>query len=202
MKAVGLTRYLPIDDPRALEDFDLPKPVPEGRDILVAVRAVAVNPVDTKQRAPRDAVEETPRVLGYDASGIVEAVGPDATLFKPGDEVFYAGDVTRPGTNQEFHLVDERIVGPKPKSLSFAEAAALPLTAITAYESFFDRLGLDRDGGHRGRSILIIGRRRGRRVHRDPACQTRGSRGDHHGLTARNRGLGARAWSRPRRQSP
>uniref|UniRef100_UPI003BA9C39E zinc-binding alcohol dehydrogenase family protein n=1 Tax=Stappia sp. TaxID=1870903 RepID=UPI003BA9C39E len=157
MKAVGLTRYLPIDDPRSLEDFDLPKPAPEGHDILVAVQAVAVNPVDTKQRAPKDAVEDTPRVLGYDASGIVEAVGPDVTLFKPGDEVFYAGDVTRPGTNQEFHLVDERIVGPKPKSLSFAEAAALPLTAITAYESFFDRLGLDRDGADRGRSILIVG---------------------------------------------
>ncbi|WP_417768431.1 zinc-binding alcohol dehydrogenase family protein [Stappia sp.] len=157
MKAVGFTRYLPIDNPQSLIDLDLPKPVPEGRDILVAVKAVAVNPVDTKVRAPKDTVEEAPRVIGYDASGVVEAVGPEVTLFGPGDEVYYAGDITRPGTNQEFHLVDERIVGHKPASLSFAEAAALPLTTITAYESLFHRLGIDRDGADAGRSILIIG---------------------------------------------
>jgi NADPH2:quinone reductase len=157
MKAVGFTRYLPIDDPQSLIDLDLTKPVPEGRDILVAVRAVAVNPVDTKVRAPKNDVETAPRVIGYDASGVVEAIGPDVTLFRPGDEVYYAGDITRPGTNQEFHLVDECIVGRKPASLSFAEAAALPLTTITAYESLFHRLGLDRDGADAGRSILIIG---------------------------------------------
>ena len=157
MKAVGFTRYLPIDDPQSLVDLDLPKPAPQGRDILVAVRAVAVNPVDTKVRAPKDTVEEAPRVIGYDASGVVEAVGPEVTLFRPGDEVYYAGDITRPGTNQEFHLVDERIVGRKPASLSFAEAAALPLTTITAYESLFHRLGIDRDGANAGRSLLIIG---------------------------------------------
>jgi NADPH2:quinone reductase len=157
MKAVALTRYLPVTNPEAFLDVQLPKPAPQGRDILVAVRAVAVNPVDVKQRAPKDKVEPAPRVLGYDASGVVAAVGPDASLFKPGDEVYYAGDITRPGTNQEFHLVDERIVGRKPKSLSFAEAAALPLTTITAYESFFDRLGIDRDGGNKGQSILIVG---------------------------------------------
>lgn len=157
MKAVGFTRYLPIDDPQSLIDLDLPKPEPQGRDILVAVRAVAVNPVDTKVRSPKDKVEDAPRIIGYDASGVVEAVGPDVTLFQPGDEVYYAGDITRPGTNQEFHLVDERIVGRKPSSLSFAEAAALPLTTITAYESLFHRLRIDRDGADAGRSILIIG---------------------------------------------
>lgn len=157
MKAVGFTRYLPIDDPESFLDLDLPKPVPQGRDILVAVKAIAVNPVDTKVRSPKDTVEAAPRVIGYDASGIVAAVGPDVTLFQPGDEVYYAGDITRPGTNQEFHLVDERITGRKPKTLSFAEAAALPLTTITAYEAMFDRLRIDRDGADAGQSILMIG---------------------------------------------
>lgn len=157
MKAVALTRYLPITDPESFLDVDLPKPQPQGRDILVAVKAIAVNPVDTKVRSPKDKVEASPRVIGYDASGIVEAVGPGVTLFQPGDEVYYAGDITRPGTNQQFHLVDERIVGRKPKTLSFAEAAALPLTTITAYEALFDRLGIDRDGADAGQSILMIG---------------------------------------------
>ncbi|MEO0978877.1 MAG: zinc-binding alcohol dehydrogenase family protein [Pseudomonadota bacterium] len=157
MKAVALTRYLPIDNPESFLDVDIAKPVPEGRDLLVAVKAVSVNPVDTKVRAPKDTVEETPRVLGWDAAGIVEAAGPEATLFKPGDEVYYAGDITRAGSNSEYQLIDERIVGVKPKTLGFAEAAALPLTTLTAYESFFDRLGIDRDGGNAGESILIIG---------------------------------------------
>lgn len=157
MKAVALTRYLPIEDPESFIDLDLPKPTPEGRDILVSVKAIAVNPVDTKVRAPKVQVEQTPRVLGWDASGVVEAVGPEATLFKVGDEVYYAGDITRAGSNAEFQLVDERIVGRKPKSLGHAEAAALPLTAITAYEAFFDRLGIDRDGADKGQSILLIG---------------------------------------------
>lgn len=157
MKAVALTHYLPVTDPNSFLDVDLPKPTPSGRDILVAVKSVSVNPVDTKVRAPKDQVEDIPRVIGYDASGIVEAVGSDVTLFKAGDEVYYAGDITRSGTNQEFHLVDERIVGFKPKSLSFAEAAALPLTTITAYEAFFDRLRIDRDGADKGQSVLIIG---------------------------------------------
>ncbi len=157
MKAVALTRYLPIDDPESFIDAELPKPTAEGRDILVAVKAIAVNPVDTKVRAPKDQAPDGPRVLGWDASGVVEEVGPDVTLFKAGDEVFYAGDITRSGTNAEFQLVDERIVGKKPQSLSHAEAAALPLTAITAYEAFFDRLGIDRDGADKGQSILLIG---------------------------------------------
>ncbi|WP_322892815.1 MULTISPECIES: zinc-binding alcohol dehydrogenase family protein [unclassified Yoonia] len=159
MKAVALTRYLPATDPQAFVDVDLPKPVPEGRDILVAVKAVSVNPVDTKVRKSKgaDVVENPPRVLGYDAAGVVAAVGPDVTLFAVGDAVYYSGDITRSGSNAEFQRVDERIVGRKPQSLDFAQAAALPLTTITAYESFFDRLGIDRDGADAGESILIIG---------------------------------------------
>ena len=160
MKAVALTHYLPIDDPRSFLDVDLPKPEPLGHDILVSVKAVAVNPVDTKVRAGRGkegVVEDPPRVIGWDASGVVEAVGPAVTLFAAGDEVYYAGDITRSGSNAEYQVVDERIVGRKPKTLNFAEAAALPLTTITAYEAFFDRLGIDRDGANAGQSILIIG---------------------------------------------
>ncbi|TXH04080.1 MAG: zinc-binding alcohol dehydrogenase family protein [Nevskiaceae bacterium] len=157
MKAVGLLKYLPIDNPESLIDLDLPKPQPQGRDLLVAVRAVSVNPIDCKQRAPKDRIEPKPRVLGWDACGVVEAVGPEATLFKPGDAVYYAGDITRPGSNSEYQLVDERIVGHKPRKLSAAQAAALPLTAVTAWESLFDRLRIARNGQDRGRRILIIG---------------------------------------------
>lgn len=157
MKAIGLTRYLSIDDPQSLMEVDLVKPQPAGRDLLVEIKAIAVNPVDTKVRAPKDKVEQSPKVLGWDAAGIVEAVGPEVTLFKPGDEVFYAGDITRPGTNAEFQLVDERIVGSKPKSLDFTQAAAFPLTAITAFEAFFDRLSIDVEGANSGETLLIIG---------------------------------------------
>ena len=139
----------------SLVEIELPKPSPGGRDLLVKVEAVSVNPVDTKRRL--DPSDAQPRVLGWDAAGTVEAVGPQATLFKAGDEVYYAGDVTRPGCNSEFHLVDERIVGTKPKKLDFAQAAAMPLTAITAWEGFFDRMKIDLGGRHRGASILIIG---------------------------------------------
>ena len=133
----------------SLVDLELPKPSPTGRDLLVKVEAVSVNPVDTKQRKQGTSA---PRVLGWDASGIVAGVGPEVSLFKKGDEVFYAGDVTRAGCDSEFHLVDERIVGRKPRSLDFAQAAAIPLTAITAWEAFFDRLKVKR-----GASLLIIG---------------------------------------------
>ena len=132
-------------------------PQVSGHDLLVRVEAVSVNPVDTKIRAPKDKVEATPRVLGWDASGVVEAVGDQVTLFQPGDQVFYAGDITRPGSNADYQLVDERIVGRKPKSLTHAQAAALPLTAITAYELLFERIGIDRAGANRGDSLLIIG---------------------------------------------
>src|ERR1700753_1627119 len=142
MKAIGLYRYLPINNPESLLDIDIKKPVPSGRDLLVHVKAISVNPVDTKVRSPKDQIEQEPRVLGWDAAGIVEQVGPESTLFKAGDEVYYAGDLTRPGTDSEFHLVDERIVGRKPTTLDFAQAAALPLTTLTAWEGLFDHLGI------------------------------------------------------------
>jgi NADPH2:quinone reductase len=145
MKAVAHTGT----DIASLTDIELPKPAPKGRDLLVRVEAISVNPVDTKQRKTGSA---TPRVLGWDAAGSVAAVGEAVTLFKPGDAVYYAGDVTRPGCDSEFHLVDERIVGRKPKSLDFAQAAAIPLTAITAWEAYFDRMKVVR-----GRALLIIG---------------------------------------------
>ena len=157
MKAIGLHRYLPVDHPEALLDVELPQPQASGRDLLVKVEAISVNPVDYKVRSPKDTVEKTPRVLGWDAAGTVVAVGPEVTLFKVGDPVFYAGSITRPGANSEYHLVDERIVGRKPASLDFAHAAALPLTAITAWEALFDRLGVSPQGGDEGRSVLIIG---------------------------------------------
>ncbi|MBL6454874.1 zinc-binding alcohol dehydrogenase family protein [Belnapia sp. T6] len=157
MKAVAYTRSLPIADPGSLQDVTLPDPAaPTGRDLLVEVRAVSVNPVDTKVRMRTDP-GGTPKVLGYDAAGVVRAVGPEARLFRPGDAVFYAGDITRPGTDSAMHLVDERIVGPKPARLSFAEAAAVPLTAITAWEALFDRLGIARDPAPRQEAVLIIG---------------------------------------------
>ena len=136
------------------QDIELPKPAPAGRDLLVKVEAISVNPVDYKQRKVDS---PTPRVLGWDAAGTVEATGPEVTLFKPGDAVYYAGDVTRPGANSEFHLVDERIVGRKPKRLDFAQAAAIPLTAITAWEAFFDRMKIDIGGEDAGKRMLIIG---------------------------------------------
>ena len=156
-RAVALTQYLPIDDPNSLIDVDLEKPEPTGCDLLVEIKAVSVNPVDTKIRAPKDKVEEFPRVIGWDASGVVRAIGPNVTLFKPGDAIYYAGDLTRPGTNQQFHLVNEQIVGRKPINLSHAEAAALPLTAITAWEALFDRLNIDLNGEAKGQTVLIIG---------------------------------------------
>jgi zinc-binding alcohol dehydrogenase family protein len=157
MKAVGLRRYLPIDRAEALLDLELPWPEPGPHDLLVRVQAVSVNPVDTKVRAPKDKIEDPPRVLGWDAAGIVERVGDKVSLFRPGDAVYYAGDITRPGCNAQLHCVDERIVGRKPATLDFAQAAALPLTAITAYEALFDRLGVALDGRDAGRSLLIIG---------------------------------------------
>ncbi len=140
MRAVGFTRSLPVDDPASQVDLELPRPVPGPRDLLVEVRAVSVNPVDVKVRGGGD--PDGTRVLGFDAAGVVVEVGEDVTLFAPGDEVWYAGDILRPGTNAELHAVDERIVGRKPRTLSFAEAAALPLTAITAWEGLFDKLRL------------------------------------------------------------
>lgn len=140
MKAIGYYQPLPIDNEQSLIDVVLPDPVVSGHDILVAVKAIAVNPVDTKVRRNIHPAGDEPKVLGWDAAGIVVGAGPEVTLFKAGDEVWYAGDLTRPGTNSELHLVDERIAAKKPTSLSFEEAAALPLTSLTAWELLFDRL--------------------------------------------------------------
>jgi NADPH:quinone reductase len=157
MKAIALTRYLPIENPESLSDIQLDKPSPKGRDLLVEIKAIAVNPVDVKVRAPKDTIEKSPRVLGWDAAGAVQAAGPDVTRFKVGDRVFYAGDITRPGSNSEFQLVDERIVGNMPQTLSFEQAAALPLTAITAWEALFDRLKVPARSSAPAKSLLIIG---------------------------------------------
>jgi NADPH2:quinone reductase len=157
MRAVGYQDSLSIEAPNALVDINLPKPRPTDRDLLVQVQAISVNPVDTKVRRRAKPKAGDWKVLGYDASGTVIATGPDATLFKPGDTVFYAGDIGRPGTNAELHLVDERIVGRKPKSLDWAQAAALPLTAITAWEALFDRLDVRKPVPGAAEAILIIG---------------------------------------------
>jgi len=155
MKAVVYTQHgLPIDQAEALLDMDLPAPQPGPRDLLVQVRAVSVNPVDTKVR--RGAAVTGPRVLGWDAAGVVVGTGSEVTGFKAGDEVYYAGSLIRPGSYSELHVVDERIVGHKPASLDFAAAAALPLTSLTAWELLFDRLKVAEDAGA-GKTLLIVG---------------------------------------------
>ena len=155
MKAVAFTHSKPITALDALEDVDLPMPVPRRHDLLVEVKAVSVNPVDTKLRLSGEPLGE-PRVLGFDAAGIVREIGPEVQHFSVGDEVYYAGVPTRPGTNAEFHLVDDRIVGHKPKSLNFAQAAALPLTSLTAWEMLFDRFNLPRTRAAGG-VLLVVG---------------------------------------------
>ena len=153
MTAVGYDRSLPIDDPSSLLDIRVLRPALRRHDLLVDVRAVSVNPVDVKQRA-HAAPSGGPRVLGFDAAGVVVETGPDVTLFRPGDEVFYAGQIDRPGTDSALHAVDERIVGHKPVSLDFADAAALPLTSLTAWEGLFDKLRLtDASTG----TLLVVG---------------------------------------------
>lgn len=157
MKAVAYFQNLPIDNPGSLQDIVLPEPQPGPRDLLVEVRAISVNPVDTKVRLNAAPEAGQPKVLGWDVAGVVKAVGSDVTLFQPGDRVFYAGDLTRPGGNAEFHRVDERIVGHMPKSLDFAQAAALPLTSITAWELLFDRLQIAEGTTDQGQSLLVVG---------------------------------------------
>lgn len=157
MRAVGYQTPQPITAETSLVDIDLPVPEAYGHDILVEVKAVSVNPVDTKVRSAAQPEPGQHRILGYDAAGVVKAVGESVTLFKPGDAVYYAGVINRPGTNGEFHLVDERIVALKPKSLSFAEAAAVPLTAITAYEMLFHRLKVEDRVASAHHALLITG---------------------------------------------
>lgn len=158
MKAIGFKTSLPITEKDSFVEFDTPVPHAEGRDLLVKIKAISVNPVDFKirQNAAKDTVLDTPKVIGWDACGVVEAVGDEVTLFKKGDEVYYAGDINRSGSNAEYQLVDERITGKKPLSLTVAEAAAMPLTVLTAWEILFDRIRISPEKD-KGKSLLIIG---------------------------------------------
>jgi zinc-binding alcohol dehydrogenase family protein len=156
MKAVGYRQSLPIDNPASLEDLQLPEPTAGARDLLVRVKAISVNPVDTKVRKNVAPEAGQAKVLGWDVVGIVEAIGAAVTGFKPGDRVYYAGSITRPGANSELHTVDERIAALAPKTLDDAQAAALPLTTVTAYELLFDRLRVPKGGGA-GQTLLIVG---------------------------------------------
>ncbi|WP_018687611.1 zinc-binding alcohol dehydrogenase family protein [Ahrensia kielensis] len=157
MKVIGYYESLPIVDDKALVELEMDKPQPTGRDLLVRVKAVSVNPVDFKIRGRKQSKNDVPVVLGWDAVGEVVETGSDVTLFQPGDEVWYAGAINRQGTNSEFHLVDERIVGTKPKSVTDAEAAALPLTTLTAHEMLFDRLRVNDPVPGAAPAVLIIG---------------------------------------------
>jgi len=157
MKAVGYRETGSIDREDALIDFETDRPEPNGHDLLVKVQAVSVNPVDTKIRQRRAPEGNDPAILGWDAVGTVEAVGDAVTAFKPGDTVWYAGAINRPGTNAAFHLVDERIVGAAPKSISASAAAAMPLTTLTAYEMLLDRLCVDKDVPGGTKTLLVIG---------------------------------------------
>jgi NADPH2:quinone reductase len=156
MRAVAFTHSHPSDHDDLLIDIDLPEPHPRHADLLVEIRGISINPVDMKVRKRSEPLGE-PIVLGYDAAGIVRGMGPEVRHFAIGDEVWYAGTINRPGTNSEFHLVDERIVGHKPRSLSFADAAARPLTALTAWEMLFDRFRIQRDPDAKPGSLLMIG---------------------------------------------
>lgn len=157
MKAIGYYKNLPISDAEALVDLELPKPEATGSDLLVEVKAISVNPVDTKIRNNRPPAKGAAAVLGWDAAGVVTAVGADVSTYAVGDKVWYAGDISRAGTNSEFHLVDERIVGKMPTSLEFEQAAALPLTTLTAYEMLFDRLQVKSPVPSGAKAVLIIG---------------------------------------------
>ncbi|MBA1155073.1 zinc-binding alcohol dehydrogenase family protein [Microvirga mediterraneensis] len=157
MRAVGYQQSLAIDQDASLVDIDLPRPEPGSRDLLVEIRAVSLNPVDTKVRMRAQPEPGGWKVLGFDAAGIVRGTGREGSLFREGDEGFYAGAITRQGTNAEFHVVDERLVGAKPKSLGFEEAAALPLTTLTAWETLFDRLEVKRPVKGAANAILIVG---------------------------------------------
>jgi len=158
MKAIGFKTSLPIAEKESFIAFETPKPIPGKRDLLVKISVVSVNPVDFKirQNSAKDTVLETPKIIGWDAVGIVEAVGEDVRLFEVGDAVFYAGDITKPGSNAEYQVIDERIVGKKPTSLSIEESAVIPLTGLTAWEILFDRIRISPEKD-KGKSILIIG---------------------------------------------
>lgn len=158
MKAIGIKTSLPVTDEQCFVLFDTEKPLPRGHELLVKIHAVSVNPVDYKvrQNSAKNTVLDTPKILGWDAAGVVEKVGEQVTLFKPGDEVYYAGDLTKPGSDAEYQLIDERITGRKPDMLTMEEAAAMPLTSLTAWEIMFDRIRINPEKD-KGKSILIIG---------------------------------------------
>lgn len=158
MKAIGFKTSLPIENPESFIEFETVKPVPGPHDLLVKIDAISVNPIDFKirQSSAKETVLDTPKIIGWDAVGIVQAVGQDVTLFEVGDPVYYAGDITKQGSNAEYQIIDERIVGRKPKSLSIEESAVIPLTALTAWEILFDRIRINADKD-KGKSILIIG---------------------------------------------
>lgn len=157
MKAIGFKQSLAINEKDSFIKFETEKPKPTGYDLLVKIAAISVNPVDFKirQNAAKDTILETPKIIGWDAVGTVEAIGEKVSNFKKGDEVFYAGDITRSGSNAEYQLIDERIVGFKPKKLSIAEAAAIPLTGLTAWESLFDRIKVNPETD-KGKTVLIL----------------------------------------------
>lgn len=169
MKAIGYLKSLPIDESESLMDIEIPKPEAQGRDLLVIVNAISVNPVDTKVRMRAAGEDGQYKILGWDAVGEVVATGDQTERFEVGDQVWYAGDITRSGSNAEYQLVDERIVAKKPQSLSNEQAAAMPLTAITAWELLFDRLDFNpllteadkqsatREAGQPNPAILIMG---------------------------------------------
>ncbi|KIC00565.1 NADPH:quinone reductase [Flavobacterium sp. JRM] len=158
MKAIGFKTSLPITEQNSFLEFETAKPIPGANDLLVKINAISVNPVDFKirQNSAVNTVLETPKIIGWDAVGIVEAVGENANLFKVGDEVYYAGDITKQGSNAEYQIIDERIVGRKPKSLTNAEAAVIPLTGLTAWEILFDRIRINPEKD-KGKTVLIIG---------------------------------------------
>ncbi|MCL4162878.1 UNVERIFIED_CONTAM: hypothetical protein GTU68_025860, partial [Idotea baltica] len=157
MKAIGFKQSLPITENNSFIQFETEKPTPGGFDLLVKISAISVNPVDFKIRgnAAKDTILDTPKIIGWDAVGIVEAVGDKTSRFNVGDEVYYAGDITRSGSNAEYQLIDERIVGRKPKNLTESEAAAIPLTGLTAYEALFDRIRVNPETD-KGKTVLIL----------------------------------------------
>lgn len=157
MKAIGFKTSLPINEEESFISFETAKPSPQGKDLLVNVTAISVNPVDYKvrQNSAKDKVLEQPKVIGWDAVGVVEEIGPEVSIFQKGDVVYYAGDINKSGSNAQYQLVDERIVGRKPENLSWAEAAAMPLTLLTAWEILFDRIRINEADS--GKSLLIIG---------------------------------------------
>jgi len=158
MKAIGAPRSLPVTDPACLVEFEAPDPVPGERDLLVRIECTAVNPVDTKiRRGLGDTPLDSPRILGFDATGIVAAVGSEVASFSPGDPVYYSGDLSRPGCNAELQLVDERLVARRSSTLSAPQAASLPLTMLTGWELLFERMSIDSEGADANSSILVIG---------------------------------------------